>query len=345
MLLWVFPYDRKLKHLQKLLDNPSITSLLLPKLEKLGIFANPQELSVTSEVLHYLPERSCMVRYQIDFPTSNSGKRQPIFIYAKHYADTTGVRIYDVMQQLQGQFAFGARALAYDPDIQTLWQSHLPGKPLEWRDLTATTGLQIAGLIGQCAANFHACSVVTDQSYSQSQVERDLTETWQIAEQAHPELAIRIHNLISKLLENKPNYLGAHMVPIHHDFKLNNLLLDGSALGLIDMDCVCLGEPEIDLASLIANIYLHGLREESSLSSCHRIVNALTEAYCKNSQHEIRIQRLRWHIAAAFLHEITRRSLRQLDVQRLKHIQAYLDLSEFFAAPQKATGRSGHVVN
>lgn len=344
MLLWIFPYDRKLKHLQKLLDKPTLARLIAPKLMAMGLSLSAEEISVSEDVLHYLPEQSCMMRYTVSYMQESDPQSRTLCLYGKHYADQTGERTYDTMRQLDGQFAYGARALAYDADIQVLWQTHLPGKPLGWESLTSNTGLSVAELIGQTVAEFHACSLKTDRCYGLGQIEEALDKTLQMARNASPEISSRLNHLIAQLLNIKPQPTSDRLSPLHQDLKLNNFLFDESALGLIDMDCVRAGEAEIDVGSLIANLYLHGLREGSSLSTCHRITNTLTAAYCKYSSDKINLTRLHWHIAAALLHEITRRSLRQLDFKRMQHVQAYLDLSEFFLADRKMSKRDAHVV-
>lgn len=330
MVLWVFPYDRNLKHLPPLLAAESLQTQLPTKLVALDI-VDHQILSVHSEVLHYLAERSCMIRYRIEYEQVLTSSKGTIRIYAKNYADHAGAYVFSVMRQLGNQFADGAKALAYDTETRTLWQSHVSGSTLTWADLKSDSGAEIIQKIGLCVARFHACTISTQRNFTQDDVLQDLQQTIDIAERTFTELGVAIRQAVTSLMTVCPTFAGYVATPIHHDLKLNNFLVDGTSIGLIDLDCVCLGNPLTDLASLIANFYLNGLREGETAECVHSLVNILISAYSENSLNPISLPELFWQVAAALIHEVTRRSLRQLDSQRIKHIHSYLALSQLYA--------------
>ena len=159
-----------------------------------------------------------------------------------------------------------------------------------------------------------------------------LVQTIALADRTRPEFSGRISRAVAALLTHDQSWPEHRLAPIHHDLKLNNFLVDGDALGLIDMDCLCLGDPLADLAGLIANLYLNGLREGCHAGRIHPVVRAVVRAYRQASTQGVPLSRLRWHVAAAVIHEVIRRSLRQLDEQRMEHLQAYLELSDTFAS-------------
>ncbi|QPK64604.1 aminoglycoside phosphotransferase family protein [Methylomonas sp. LL1] len=331
MLIWAFPYDRKLINLPALLDAESVKS----RIGAPDLTGDDRVLAVESEVLHYLPEQSCMIRYRV----SLAGSDQTRLLYAKNYADDSGRDVFKVMRQLSSQFSWGAKALAYDAQTRTLWQSHVPGRTLCWADLQTAKGLALAERIGHCAAAFHACKIDTVQRFSQSDVTEGLLATVRLAEQTRPELAEPIESRVAGLLADELNLPKPALATLHHDLKLNNFLVDGDKLGLIDLDCVCLGDPLADLASLIANFYLHGLREGDSVEQVHPLVKQLVGSYMAHSVHAVSLPALHWQVAAALIHEVTRRSLRQMDDLRIAHIQSYLTLSEsYLALSRQPTG-------
>lgn len=332
MLLWRFPHDRKLVYLPRLLDAAALRTLLAPKVTAMGVDPAHSILSESSEVLHYLPERSCMIRYRVDYRNAFTGASNTVFLYAKHYADDTGAEVFAIMQQLGGQFASGAQALAYDTELRTLWQSHVPGTPLSWADLDSSDGLAVAAVVGRCVAELHGCSITTQARFTRSGVEQGLVQTIQIAERTRPALGGHIRRAVAALSASGQPRSESVATPIHHDLKLNNFLIDGGSIGLIDLDSVCLGDPMADLASLIANLYLNGLREGQIPGRIDPLAGAIVRAYREASLHTVSLRRLYWHIAAALIYEVTRRSLRQLDDRRMEHIEAYLDLSETYAA-------------
>jgi aminoglycoside phosphotransferase (APT) family kinase protein len=326
MLVWAFPFDRKLLHLPKLLDHEAIKV----RMQAADLAGKPIQ-AIESEVLHYLAECSCMIRYCLKLAES----AHPQLLYAKNYADDAGRETFSVMRQLKGQFSWGAEALAFDAETLTLWQSHLPGQSLSWRDLQAKQGFALADRIAQCVADLHACRIDTAKRFTQNDVIQGLLATPILAKQTRPEWAGLIERSVNSLLEHKPDQAKSVSATLHHDLKLNNFLLNGNRLGLIDMDCVCVGDPLADLASLIANIYLNGIRETASIESIHPLVNRLVLSYQRSSRHTVCLSVLRWQIAAALIHEVIRRSLRQMDEQRIRHIKRYLALSDIYAALSK----------
>ncbi len=333
MLIWAFPYDRKLIHLPALLDAESIKN----RIGEPDLAGDDCVQTVESDVLHYLAERSCMIRYRV----SLGGSDETRLLYAKNYADDSGREVFVVMQQLSRQFSWGAKALAYDTQTRTLWQSHVPGRTLCWADLQTADGLALAGQIGQCVAAFHACEIDSALRFSYDDITDALLATVKLAEQAQHELTKRIERSVADLLVHAESLPKSAQTTIHHDLKLNNFLVDGDKLGLIDMDCVCLGDPMADLASLIANFYLHGLREGDAIERVHPRVNQLLSAYRTHSLHTVSLPALRWQVAAALIHEVTRRSLRQMDDLRIAHIQSYLALSENYLALSKQPTGAG----
>lgn len=343
MLLWVFPHDRKLVHLPELLDASTPKAILVSKLAAMGLYAEYSLLSVDSQVIHYLPERSCMIRFRLVYSEPKTGHLQSLLLYAKNYSDQSGEAVYAVMRQLSTQFSAGAYALTYDSDTRTLWQSHVPGSTLVWTDLTGDAGTVIVRQIAHCVAQFHACRISTPNYFSERDVEQGLLDTIDLAKQVRAEIGNGVERAVSHLLQSRPTDAEALPTAIHHDLKLNNFLVDNTSVSLIDMDCVCIGNPLIDLASLIANFYLNGLREGETVEQVHKLVNILVAAYSKSSNYTVSLPQLRWQVGASLIHEVTRRSLRQLDSQRMQHIECFLDLSQLYAT-HSLTGHNNNAL-
>ena len=69
MVVWSFPNDRKLTHLPQLLNLEFLASYLPATLTSLGLGDSREIETIATEVLHYLPERSCMIRYRLTIET------------------------------------------------------------------------------------------------------------------------------------------------------------------------------------------------------------------------------------------------------------------------------------
>ncbi|MEK9142381.1 MAG: aminoglycoside phosphotransferase family protein [Nitrospirota bacterium] len=334
MVVWTFPNDRKLTHLSQLLDTQYLESHLPPKLAAMGLGEFCEIAMIKTEVLHYLPERSCIIRYTVTARRRPTVEFCTVILYGKTHRDNSGAETYSVMRQLTEQMPGCAIPLGYDQELRTVWQSHIPGEPLRWETLHAPHALEAIKGVARCVAEFHQCTVQTLHRFDLRAIDECLIETIEVAEHACPALAGRIKSLVSALLSRRKSMQWATTwtTPIHRDLKISNFLIDGERVSLIDMDCVCIGDPLIDIASLIASTHLNGILGRCDRDGIGKVVEVLCSTYAEATARAISWPHLNWYTAAALLHEITRRSIRQLDTERLKRIADYLDLTEMYAS-------------
>jgi thiamine kinase-like enzyme len=333
MVVWSFPNDRKLTHLPKLLDVEYLASHLPKKFEKLGVDESSEITGIRTELLHYLPERSCMIRYHLTVKHRSTGKCLAVTLYGKNYRDDSGAGVYSLMQEFAEQLPGSAVPLGYDLELRTLWQSHVPGEPFLWETLPLSQAQDVFREVARCVAKFHRCTIRARERFDLDDIDGSLLDTVEVAEQACPDLAGRIKSVVN-VLRNQRETIGwtdLLATPIHRDLKMRNFLIDGKRIGLIDMDCVCIGDPLSDVGSLIANFYMNGIRAGCHPGSIREGVEVFCRAYTKSVPWTVSRPQVNWYTAAAFIHEITRRSIRQMDTERVKHISDYLDLSEYFS--------------
>lgn len=334
MLLWAFPHDRKLPHLPKLLDTENLASYFAIHLSGLGLSPSEHIVSVKTKLMHYLPECSCMIRYTLMIADeSHGGETRQIILYGKNYRDDGGVEAYSIMRQLANQTSHFAKPYAYDAETRTLWQSHVPGESFEW--VSALVGNR--GLIAKvavCIAAFHACTLDAKECYGFSDIDAQLKATCDLAAVADSKLGIQVDAAVQGIRLNyaQLDWVSTLITPIHLDLKMGNLLISDDKVSLIDMDCVRLGDPLIDIGSFVANLYLNGLRFGSSVAEIDKVVAIFCNEYCAAVDWVVDHAKLTWYISAALIHEVVRRSLRQQDVERLKQVGAIIELSNHYSA-------------
>ena len=333
MVLWSFPNDRKLTHLPQLLNLKFLAAHLPKKLLSLELDESDEIGAIETEILHYLPERSCMIRYRLAMKRSTGGS-QALTLYGKNYRDEQGAEVYSIMRQLADQMSGSAVPLGYDHDLRTLWQSQVPGKPFLWETLPASHTLAVFRGVARCVAEFHRCTLQTSGRFDLEDIDESLLDTVRVAEQACPNLAGRIRSLVNRLFAQRRSMDWSETLttPIHRDLKMCNFLIDGERVALIDMDCVCIGDPLTDIASLIANTHHNGIRAGCDDAGIRKVVDLFRSDYAGMAAYAVSLPRLNWYTAAAFIHEITRRSIHQLNAERMMHISDYLDLSERYAS-------------
>lgn len=334
MVVWVFPNDRKLTHLPQLLNHEFLASYLPAMLASAGLDNFAVLDTITAEVLHYLPERSCMIRYRLTAKDRSTEASSTVTLYGKIYRDDQGEDTYSVMRQCAAQIPGDAVPLVYDQELKTLWQSHVPGQSVTWDMLHSKKAPAVFHAIAQCLGTFHRCNIRTPSRFGLPDIDGSLKEATEMARRAYPDMADRIQSLVDTLLSQRRSLQWSEQptTPLHRDLKMSNFLIDGETARLIDLDCVSIGDPLTDLASLITNIHINGLYAGCHPETINTIVGALRAAYRDLVPYPVSVPHLNWYIAAAFIHEVTRRSMRQLDATRLRHLHDYLDLSEQYAS-------------
>jgi Phosphotransferase enzyme family len=333
VLLWIFPQDRKLIHLAQILDVGFLKRHLTEMLPMLGCEPVAQIYDVHTDVLQYLPERSCMIRYLLTVKNPNNASSEHKIIYGKNYRDECGAESFSIMQQLFPQLPKCAIPLSYDSQLRTLWQSHLPGIPLEWQDLEANTALELLKNIAVYLAVFQDCQIQTAGYYGVKEIDEQLFDTVKAAKTKDKKLAIQVANLVNHLLSIRKElpWPTDIVFPLHQDLKFGNILINDNSVCLIDLDTVCLGDPLADIGSLITNFYRNGLHAGRDVAYVDTIVDLFLHHYEGSVTWEVDRKRLNWFIAAAFVHEVVRRILRQRHELGLKHLQTYFELSQRYA--------------
>jgi Phosphotransferase enzyme family len=337
--LWQFPHDRKLPHLADLHNVTFMMAYFARFFTRIDQPVGGRIIGLEIKVMHYLPMRSCMTRYTVklavDFATANL---TTITLYGKAYVDDGGLICHNNMQQLAEQGGYCAKPLGYDTALNTLWQAHCEGVPLTWPCLSNPDSTGLLVRVAQSIAAFHASQLQSNKRYGLDDIKHQLEATWLIANNASPDLARKIY-VINQLLQD---YFGLidwgtpSQGPVHLDLKLGNILVSDDKVVLIDMDEVCLGDPLADFGSFIANIYLNGLCANADIAAIDAVTAQLIAAYSAAMGYEGHVNKLNWYIAAALIHEVLRRSLRQQNPERLQHLASFIKISQGYCTAIKA---------
>ncbi len=245
-----FPDDSKLKHLSTVLD-----------------------LNQTIEILRYRPNKRCTFSLQTDH---NFRK-----IFGKQFADNRGAQIYAESQRLwnaarEGRFNFLiANHIRWDIKTQTLWQHAIEGKPLV-KQLFSTKGITLAKRIGQAAASMTKSKLQPALHFDgQAQMRRSKKYAQELAKRM-PDLSDSLNDLLESLaLQHAQQSKEAKLKPLHGAPHAHQWLDCGDTLGLVDFDRTCLGEPELDATTFIAEMDF----EDRQTVPVDELNHAFLEAY------------------------------------------------------------------
>lgn len=317
---WIFPADRKLIGLGVLCDKTQMWRHILPVLTLKAFGPDWMVQSCSQEIVHYLPERSCMLR--LNGTLRNTAQTQPDTVatfYGKAYPDEQAGKTYGWLSDLwkrasglRGRLVT-AQPLLYDPTSLIVWQLGLNGSPLNVRSRDDIAGAAVA------LAELHRSPIKGLPAYSRT-LDRigEAADVIATAVPSHREetmaLIGRLRALSSRLTHRSP-------VTLHGDLHLKNFLVTPRGVALIDLDTLATGDPVEDLASFAAALYATGLAVNAPLDAARGRVAEFITAYEHVTGLTIPEFDLHWHVAATLT---TERALRA--VTRMKPDSAPLEM-------------------
>lgn len=200
-----------------------------------------------ARIVRYRPYRRCTLIVGDGEATS----------FGKVFADQQAKPIFETSQQLwqlREQLGFRVAApRACDQDARCVWLARVPGEPVVDR-LRGPGGPALAMRMG------NACAQLTLASLK-PRVTFDCGDQMARSERYATEIALRIPALSTDLARLLVKIGVLHQAagevplrPIHSAPHAHQWLDDGERLGLVDFDRFCLGHPELDVATFIAEM-------------------------------------------------------------------------------------------
>ena len=154
--------------------------------------------------------------------------------------------------------------------------------------------------LGQRLAQFHGSAApVTERVAAHGRVDRART-TATLLSWACPEQEARLADLLARLDHQATDRCW---LPCHGDLKPEHLYIDSERLVVIDLDELCLSDPQWDLALLLARLELIALTEANGLD-LGQIARQLLQGYQARGAAQVVTEggaRLGWYYACAAL--------------------------------------------
>ena len=261
MLVEVFPYDRKIHQLRRVMSGAGVRFDVEPLLlERLGRGEGgswePEERAI--EPLRYRTELGAALRYTLRARERATGRRATVRAYLKVYRDGRGEPTWHLLRRLAARAAPAdpyavVAPIAYLADLHTLVLEEAPGKPL-LELLLAGRDPAIMRPVARAVAAFNQDEgVPVPREHSRADQLAQVRRAARLVAWACPQVAAEVEALTAAVVDGLPD---AAPGPMHRDLKADHVFLDGDRVVFIDLDSVALGDPVRDAAHLYA--YLVG---------------------------------------------------------------------------------------
>ena len=308
---WIFPEDRKIKNLSVLEKIP----------------AELQEIEgrrwVGSRVAGHAPEKSVTAQCV--------GENDEVLAYAKIYAGDEGRQVFDTYAHLEKSLAktsgnlHVSRAIAYSEVHHLLL-------------LEAVSGLSLAAMrrtqretaffrLGKALKMLHRIPPPASLPRSTRFNPEALTQTAATISLARPDVAALVERLAHQLRARHKTLGAGETVFLHGDLHPKNILLDGERLWMLDLDQAMAGPAAVDLGSVIAGFYCDACTGSLTWPQASALRRAFLAGYGRLAERTTR-ESLRWHTAAALLHERALRAVTRIRTAVLQKLPELLLAAE-----------------
>jgi len=202
-------------------------------------------------VLRYRPERRCTM----SVTDANSGGRTFVKVLANGDGNTIHAGAGALWRaSLRGEIAFDvAKPIRWDSQLSALWQHAVAGQPLV-RQLLQPGGQTIAARMGRACASLAVSSLKANEVFdARAQCQRSVRYASELSRRL-PQFEVEIRDVIARLQRVHRQYIHRTPRPIHGAPHAHQWLDAGGRLGLVDFDRFSMGDPELDVATFVAEM-------------------------------------------------------------------------------------------
>jgi streptomycin 6-kinase len=297
MFVEVFPFDRRLPHLSRVLNGASrdVGALLMKRLGR----GRWQTVAPMIEPTRYRTELGAELRYTLLAREEETGRYEVQRCSLKLFPEPLGGETFRRLQSWTRDARTYAlvQPIAYLADLHTLVLEEAQGTPLRQVLLEGDDPLAGARATARALAAFHQDDLDITRTRSASDQREALASASALTQWACPEARARIAGVTAVVARNLPE---APPAPLHGDLGTDRVFLSGDRVVLPGADHARLGDPVGDPALLFAHmegrVGLLALPQERA----HEIAAAFCEEYFRHVPTAWR-RRFRWHCAAAFI--------------------------------------------
>ncbi len=338
MLAWMFPNDRKLAGLPKLADADCLKQEILPPVIAANFGSDWRIASLAHQIIHYVAEHTCTVRVAVELRNAATGDAQSAVLFGKTYYNHEGAETFALMRQLSTSDAclsghlMLAQPLAYQPEIQTLWQLGLPGASLYEHETDDKQFLSLLENAAGSLAALHQTPISCSRIVNVTDLLARFDEVERMVALLKPELSSSLRSLLTRLRSQAAQISAPSTATLHGDLHLKNFFVTGQQVALIDLDNVCAGDPMLELGSFVASLFYRQLAQQKAAEYSQAMADVFIRAYSAAASKPLNRSILDWHIASALIAERAYRCVTRLKSDRPSLLEEVIVLANTFCA-------------
>jgi Phosphotransferase enzyme family len=328
MVVQVFPYDRKLRNLSRVLAG-GLDGLEAPLLARLAPGDwRIQEQSV--EPTRYRTELGAALKYTAQAHDGRTARATMLRCYLKVYRnDRRGAAGFQLLQSLAKRAGDNAGPyavvgpLGYWPELRTLAIEEAPGTPLQHLLLHGPDPTTALRTVAQAVAAFNQDDLGSLRRQSLADQLEDVRLAAQLVQWAYPPAGAAVERITAAMVEGLDDVPPA---PIHGDLKADHILVSGDRVVFIDLDAAALADPVRDPAHLFA--YIAGRVGLESLPAAQALeaASVFADEYFRHVPASWR-ERFRLHCAGALM-EVASGIFRRQEQRWREKVVEVIDLAQ-----------------
>lgn len=335
LVVWSFPNDRKLKHIDTLDSEHEYLHNAIESLALQRWGSGWMVSSFTSHPIHYVPEHAYSIRVEISLQHKKLKQRKNWTIFGKTYYDDQGELTFKQMQSLTSAQTSGrssvktAIALQYEPNLKLLWQQGLSGESLngiQWMQQKQQLRQAVSAV-----QNLHSTTLQGLPSYNLDELTQSLQQRSEIIAKVVPEYQDQLQTVVERLFDYLPNLKNSHQVTLHGDLHPQNLFAHNDQIALIDLDQLKRGPASVDLGSWMACCMYHSSMENQNFEQAMQQAMLFIKCYTQLSTSPPSWHEIVWFTVAALIEERLYRCQSRLKGGRLELIPVLLEWADLLS--------------
>ncbi|MDQ3781216.1 MAG: aminoglycoside phosphotransferase family protein [Chloroflexota bacterium] len=268
--------DPALPQLERLRDPKAMTPVL-----RRALGGEPIEVHAI-EVVRHKPGRRCLLRYDLAIGEPDEWRRERF--YGKTFASDRGARVHAVTQAIVDAHGFGPAVrlpeqVGYLPHLKLLIQREVLGEPVSSRLLAGDVTLAFG--MAEAVHALHVSGLDLGHRHGPDLEFGPLQSRVDQMRGRCPPLAVQAERCLALVEAGRSRIGDWRWCPTHRDCYHEQFLFGSAGLAVLDLDDAAMSEPALDVANVLAHLWLLGLQTRGDPAALAPVATAFATMACR----------------------------------------------------------------